>query len=205
VAKKRFRDQRGVAVVEMAFVALIMLTLVAGAVDYGLGWRSGLVMTEAARTGARVGSGQANSRSADYNAMSGLRAALTASGKLDDVEQVIVFEATAGGTVPTACKNGTGGTCIVYTGNQFRALNDRTSWNLVWPADPQADATGGDGCPRVATRAAWCPTSRNNTQLSAQYYGVYIKYRHDHLFTFLLGSHTTVERTAIMRLEPPSM
>jgi hypothetical protein len=203
----RSSGERGVALVELSFILLIMFLMIAGAIDYGLGWRSGMAITEAARTGARVGSGQANNRAADYNAMSGMRAALLSSGTLDNVEQVIVYRAdTAAGTVPAGCKTATSGDCIVYTGDQFRALDDRSGWNLVWPADPEEPPTGGNGCPNNAQRVAWCPTSRvNQPQGSAEYLGIYIKYRHDHLFPWLLGDDTVIERSAVMRLEPPSL
>ena len=63
--------ERGAALIEFAFVCMLLVTLVAGAWDYGRGWRAGLSATEAARTGARVGSGQGKFIQADFAALTG--------------------------------------------------------------------------------------------------------------------------------------
>lgn len=202
------RAERGVTIVEFSFVMVILLTIVAGTVDYGRAWQSGLAITEAVRTGARVGSGQASLQSADYNALTGIRASLVASDKIDNVELVVIFRSTtANGTVPTSCTSATSpsGTCNVFTGAQLVALGP-SSFNIIWAADPDDPPTGGTGCANVgaALHRGWCPTSRNNTQASADYYGVYIRYRHDNLFP-VMGESRTLSRTAVMRLEPPSV
>ena len=113
-AARSGRAERGVTVVEFSFVMVILLTIVAGTVDYGRGWQSGLAITEAVRTGARVGSGQASLQSADYNALTGIRASLVASDKIDNVELVVIFRSTtANGTVPTSCTTASpSGTCV---------------------------------------------------------------------------------------------
>lgn len=201
------RAERGVAILEFGFVMVILLTIVAGAIDYGRGWQSGLAITEAARTGARVGSGQASLQSADYNALTGIRAALVASEKIDNVELIVIFRsATADGTVPTSCTTAApSGTCNVFTGAQLVALGP-SSFNVTWAANPDDPPTGGTGCANsgAALHRGWCPTSRSNVQASADYYGVYIRYRHDNLFP-MLGESRTLSRTAVMRLEPPSV
>ena len=40
-----------------------------------------------------------------------------------------------------------------------------------------------------------------NLQATAEYYGVWIKVKHDYLFP-IIGDDVTIERTAVMRLEP---
>jgi Flp pilus assembly protein TadG len=206
---RRAHGERGAAIVEYAFVSVILLLIVSGATDYGIAWRSGLSLTEAARTGARVGSGQADNRAADYNALTGIRAALESSGTLDGVEFVVIYRSTtASGTVPSSCARLSPtptGTCNVLTGEQLVNL-DENSFHITWAADPEDPPTGGTGCLRDSSslRAGWCPTSRNNTQASADYYGVYIQYRQDFLFP-TLGEGMTIGRNAVMRLEPPSV
>jgi Flp pilus assembly protein TadG len=188
----------------MAFIAGLLLLLVAGTFDYGFAWRSGLAATEAARTGARVGSSQSVSPGADYYALNGVRSALNAAGKIGDVERVVIYKSlTANGGVPASCTAASpSGTCNVLTGAQLNALTS-ASYNVTIPADP-AVAPTGTGCLRstAALHAGWCPNVRNNIQSSGpDYYGVYVKLRYDHQFPFV-GSATTVERTAVMRLEP---
>lgn len=206
--QSRSIGERGLSIVEFAFVALIMFTIVAGTVDYGRGWQSGMAITEAARTGARVGSSQANRPNADYDALMGLRASLTASNKMDDLELVVIYYSnTANGQVPASCTTASpSGTCNVFNRAQLLALNNN-SFNITWAANPDDPPTGGNGCAKSgnALRAGWCPTSRTNApQGDAQYMGVYIRYRQRNLFP-ILGNDRVLSRTAVMRLEPPSV
>ena len=199
---------RGVAIVEFAFVAIILSVMVAATVDYGRGWQSSLAVTEASRTGARVASGQANSPQADYVALTGIRAALQASNKIDDVELVVIYRATSAsdGAVPASCIGASpSGTCNVFTKAQLLAINNN-SFNITWAPNPNDPPTGGNGCPRSGNGyGGWCPTSRvRSPQGSADYLGVYVRFRHNNLFP-VLGSGRTIARTAVMRVEPPSV
>ncbi len=186
--------ERGAVLVELSIVSVFLLTLFAGTYDYGLAWRTGLTANEAARTGARVGSARGPELDADFSALSGVKAALTSSGKLDEVERVVIFKASGtDGDVPDACKDGTGGACQVIDGDDFR-----TDWD---EATTFADATDGSGCLDVSSVKGYCPAGRENNQADAEYYGVWVKLRHEFEFS-LLGDHADVTRTAVMRLEP---
>jgi Flp pilus assembly protein TadG len=202
-SSRRSSGERGAVTVELAVVAILLLTLVAGTFDYGFAWRTGLAGNEAARTGARVGSSQALSRGADYYALNGLRASLRSSGVMDDVRKVVIFKSTtADGEVPTSCLNPSPtGTCNVLTGAQLDALTV-SSFNLTIPTDGSSPT--GTGCltTSAAMRAGWCPNARSNNQdTGADYYGVYVELFYDNQFS-ILGNGTAVKRTAVMRLEP---
>lgn len=186
------RTERGAVLVEMAIVAVFLVALVAGTFDYGQAWRSSLVVNEAARTGARVGSAQGPVRGADFYALSGVKSALESGGRLADVERVVIFRSGALGQVPEACKTGSTSACQVITGTDFRTN---------WETQSVTAATTTSGCLLIATARNWCPTTRENRQQLADYYGVWVKTRYDHEFT-LFGSGTDVSRTATMRLEP---
>lgn len=204
----RRSNERGVVLVEMAFVAIFLVVLVAGVFDYGLAWQSGLAINESARTGARVGSGQSTSPGADYYVLTGIRASLVSSGKIDDVERVVIFKAiTADGKVPTNCTANTpSGTCNVLTQAQLKAItNNSFTFTNSWDPEAADSFPQGSGCLKAgsAVLAGWCPSARGNVQLTADYYGVWIKYRHHYQFP-LLGSGVDVTRSAVMRLEPKS-
>jgi Flp pilus assembly protein TadG len=190
--------------VELALVAILLLTLVAGAFDYGFAWRTGLATNEAARTGARVGSSQSLSRGADFYALNGLRASLRSSKVQGDVRKVVIFKSTtANGRVPTSCTLATpSGTCNVLTGAQLEALTV-ASFDLTISTNPTVAPTG-TGCLRstAALRAGWCPNARSNNQdTGSDYYGVYLEVWYENKFS-ILGEGTLVRRTAVMRLEP---
>lgn len=195
------RRDRGVAMVELAFVAMLLFGLSAVAVDYGLGWRAGLAVTEATRTGVRVGSAlgpqkTTNGREADYYALSGAKSALTASGKIGQVQRVVVFKSNASGVISAACKTGVGdSSCSIISGANFRTN---------WDTQPYLNVTNTSGCLLIASPANYCPTTRvNYPQGSSEYLGIYIQIRHPYLFP-MLGSGVDVGRTSVMRIEPRS-
>jgi hypothetical protein len=186
--------ERGAVLVEFAFVAMILVAMVAGAWDYGRGWRAGLAATESVRTGARVGSGQGRSVQADFLALSGMKANLSSSGQLGNVERIVIFRVTNAnnGTVPAACTTATAvGGCHIISGAAFRAMS--TTWN--------AGNYTSNGCLQAASGKGWCPTDRNATQLSADTVGVWVKLRQENEFK-IVGDSLTIERGAAMRIEP---
>jgi Flp pilus assembly protein TadG len=185
------RRQRGAALVEFAMVALFLATISAGAFDYGMAWRVGLATNESARTGARVGSALGTNYLADWYALSGARAAIQNSGRLQDVQRVVIYRSdTVTGEVPAACTTATSTTekCNILTGAQFRSMT-------------LSNINTTTGCITNATVANWCPSSRNNVQLTAEYYGVWIQTYYRNQFR-LIAPGTTVNRDAVMRLEP---
>ncbi len=191
--KHRPAKESGAVIVEMAFIAIFLLVLSAGAFDYGLAWRASLGVNEAARTGARVGSASGNDVEADFNMLTGARSALSSSGLLSNVERVVVYSATnVNGTIPAACKTATATSeqCNILTGDQFRAIPTSATGALT-----------STGCINNSTTKKWCPTTRNNVQLTAEYVGIWIKVRYQPSFSFTARA-TTIERTAAMRLEP---
>lgn len=180
--------------IEFALVAMILLALLAGAFDYGRAWRVGLATNEAARTGARVGSGQGDRHNADFSLLSGMKSALDSSGQLDNVTRVVLFKSQSDdGRVPSSCVTGNGGTnlCNILTGAQFRAL----------PATVGGSTLTATGCINNSTTKRYCPTTRNNLQVGADYLGVWVQVRYDFMFPVLRESQL-VERTVVMRLEP---
>lgn len=188
------RGDTGAALVEFAFVATILCALVGGAWDYGQGWRAGLTATEATRTGVRVGSSMGNDVTADFEVLTGMRANLSSSDQLENVERVVIFRVNNAnnGEVPTNCKtaNAIAG-CHIIPGNAFRAMS--TTWNA-------SDYTS-TGCLQAASGRGYCPTDREDTQIVADTIGVYVRLRQDNLFG-LIGDDLVIERNAAMRLEP---
>lgn len=188
---ERRRGERGASLVELAFVCLFIITILAGTYDFGQGWRAGLATNEASRTAARTSSAMGKKWYADWYGLSGAKAALANSGMLKYVERVVVFKAdNANGSVPTECTTATSTTqlCNIITGAQFRAM-------------VQGNFNTTTGCMTTAQVRNWCPSSRNNVQLTSDYYGVWINVQVPKMFKFL-GQKTSVTRETVMRLEP---
>ena len=187
---RRCSDQSGTAVVELTFVALFLITMVAGTWNYGMGWRSGMRATEAVRTGVRTGSAMGTQQLADWYALSGARASIQSSGSLANVNRVVIFRSdTANGSIPADCKTATttSSKCNIIEGAAFTAMAD-TSFD-------------SNGCLTTATVSNWCPASRIDVQLTAEYYGMWIQLTQPLDFK-MLGSSITIQRQAVMRLEP---
>lgn len=186
-------SESGAGLVELSLVALLLLLLTAGTFDYGMGWRTGIALNEAVRGAARVASNAQADRGADFAALSSMKASLSSSGLLPGVERVVVFRAdSANGAVPPTCKTSYTSVCQVIDGAAFR-----TSWEST----PMTSATTTTGCLNVASAKNWCPTTRNSVAATSEYYGVWVKVKHNYMFP-IVGNSVMIERTAVMRLEP---
>lgn len=190
--RARQRAERGAVLVEFATVAIFLVTMLAGAFDFGMAWRASLAVTEGARAGARVGSSSGKALQADRELLLSAQAALASSGMLEEVTMVVVFNASSSATMPSGCKTGTGTNldCNSWTGAQFRQLTASTTYD------------GTTGCLSVGSRKGYCPNERSNVQLTAHYVGIWIQAQYEYEFG-LLGSTKTITRQAIMRIEPP--
>lgn len=189
----RRRSSSGAALVELGLSAVLLATLAAGAFDFGMAWRTGIATTEGARTGARVGSAQGDIVGADYALLTSMKAALSSSGLLNNVDRVVIYRSnTSDGAVPSNCKTTTSSSvsdkCDILTGAQFRALTTSSTYDSA-------------GCMTGSQTKSWCPTTRNNIQLSADYLGVWVQVTHNYKFK-LIGTTKTIQRSAVMRLEP---
>ena len=186
-------------------VAMLLVAIVAGTVDYGLAWRSGVVATEATRAGARTGSAMARNPRADYEILSGVRASLISAGRLDELDRVVIFySSTADGAAPASCLAATpsGSSCVVLNKAQLDAVAP-SNFSYV-PSGNDAIPPTGTGCMtsnRMLATSSWCPSQRVNALQTAQFLGVYVRLRTANLFP-MLGSHQTIARQTVIRLEP---
>ncbi|MBX3286583.1 MAG: pilus assembly protein [Actinobacteria bacterium] len=193
---RRARGEGGAALVELAFVAMILSLLAAGGYDYGMGYRAGLGVIEGTRTGARVGSSIGNDIQADFQILSSSKSALQSSGLLPYVEKVVIYRSTnVNGDIPNNCKNYTSGSvndyCNIFMGDDFRNL----------PATWSSSIADGNGCLDIDRNARWCPTARKDIQAYAEYVGVWIQIKYPYQFR-MLGSTITINKDSVMRIEP---
>lgn len=92
----RHRDE-GASMLEFAFVLPVLLLLLIGLAEFGLGFRDMLTVNSASREGARVASAVGNAAGADCVAIEAAAAALVGVD-IDAVEQVWIYEAADDGT-----------------------------------------------------------------------------------------------------------
>lgn len=200
--RRRCVGDAGVAVIEGALVAPILLLLLLGIFEYGLVYRDYLTISDAAANGARIGALQGRDvllggETADYSIISAIRQD-TASIPFETIDQIVVFRAgppssgSALEQIPSACKTATSSLsgCNVYNARQaFLAVQqgNATYFRCVNPGDPAC---------------GFNPTARRDGSTEAiEYLGVYLRVKRPFV-TALFGSTFTYEDAAIQRLEP---
>ena len=197
--RRRFRDedgnrQRGAAMVEFVLIAPLLVLITAAIFEFGLAFRDSMTLSNALRSGARVGSNAGRERQADYTILKSVEAAMT-EFPTAQVQRVIVYKAsTSNSDVPAAClaitgSGGVTGSCNVYQSSDL--------------ARPLSDFGGTTSCSGTSPDRYWCPTSRQNQQaLGADYLGVWMQIRYRYVTRVFPGTGITITDHANMRLEP---
>lgn len=193
-ARRRAGD-RGATLVEFVFIAPILALIVGGVLEFGLAWRDSLTVSNAMRSGARVGSNAGRERLADFTIIKSVEAAMVGGIPTSRVQRLIVYRASTSNSAPPAsCLAVTGSGGVTGTCNVYRASD---------LARPQTDFTGVTSCTGSAPDRFWCPTSRQNSQaLGVDYLGVYIEVQYLWTTKLFPGNGLTIRDRAIMRLEP---
>jgi Flp pilus assembly protein TadG len=190
----RARGERGAALTEFALMLPILIMLAIGILEFGLGWRDSMTVSNTLRAGARVGSNAGNDRLADFNTIEAVESAIKAIPNTQILRLIIYKSTTANGSVPANCLSvtapgGVNGSCNVYSAAQISSLT-------------AADFTGTT-CSGSAPDRYWCPTDRISQQASgADYLGVYLEVDHDYVTKLFPGGGITITDNAVMRLEP---
>jgi len=183
------RHERGVALVEFALVAPVLILLVLGIFEFGNAWRQTAGIERAVQQGARTVTSQANARYADYEA---LRAVDSATRSLSGVtvDQVVIYRAdSADGAIPAACLTASqSGLCNRYTGAQVRTVAP-----TGFP--PATSCAGG-------WDALWCPTGRDRDGINRMRIGVHLTVSYTPVTGLIPGPTMTITRTAVYQIEP---
>ena len=186
--RARGRFERGVTVVEAAFITPVFFALVLGMIEIGLAMNDYLALANASRAGARVASASGNDVYADYGILQAVEREAAALNQ-NDIKLVVVYKPSGFGEAPTqTCQNGNSvaGVCNVYRPADF----NRPEEDFGCRADRNLDKY-------------WCPSSRD-VSLSgngSDYVGVWMKIEHPWI-TKLLGISKTLTDSSVIRLEP---
>jgi Flp pilus assembly protein TadG len=193
--RRRARGERGAALVEFALLSPVLILVVAGVLEFGMAWRDSMTVSNALRSGARVGSNAGRERSADYDVLKSIEAAMKEIPDTARVQRIVIYKANTSNSVPTAsCMAGTPSSspsapCNVYTGADLTR--------------PASDFAGTTSCGASAPDRFWCPVTRQNQQaLGADYLGVWMQVRYNYVTHVFPGTGLTIRDRAIMRLEP---
>ncbi len=169
--------ERGAAMVEFSLVSMLLLTLATGTYEIGMAYNDAQLVTQAARSGARVASQLGSDSQSDQRVLEAVEAAL---GNLDNgLVRVVIYDAgNADGSMATSCENashpGRSGRCSVYDANHFAGFS----------------------------QGSWLPSSRADELTNADYVGVAIEVDRPLMTGFFGTSPLRISDSAVMRIEP---
>jgi hypothetical protein len=164
--------ERGAALVEAAVTMTLVLTIVFAIAEFGLGFRSWLTVSHAAREGARAGATFADNAGADMEVLSNIEDALDGVDAID-TRWVRVFDADSGV-----------GTDYVFTGTGA----------CRWSPCPDPDLAG-------YTVPVWDPDTRDVVAPFTDRIGVEIAYTHTWV-TGLFRDTSDFEAVVVFQIEP---
>ena len=195
----RANGSRAAVMVEFVLIAPVFAVIMAGVLELGLAFRDTMTVSNALRSGARVGSNAGRERLADYTILKSIEAAM-AEIPTARIQKIIVYRASTSNSAPTS-------SCLaiaVPTGSSPAGRNDANGvCNVYGPNSLALAETAFSGSCTGAPDQNWCPTSRQSTQaLGADYLGIYMEVRYTYITKMFPGSGITIRDRAIMRLEP---
>ena len=194
-SSRRARGERGAALTEFVLLVPVLVLLMAGVLEFGMAWRDSMTVSNALRSGARVGSNAGRERSADYDILKSIEAAMREIPDTARVQRIVIYKADTANSAPSAsCMAGTPSSsstapCNVYTGADM--------------ARAAIDFSGTTSCGNTAPDRFLCPVSRQDQkQLFADYPGLWMQARYNYTTNVFPGTGLTIKDRAIMRLEP---
>lgn len=188
-------DERGAIAVEFAIVALLLVPIVCGMIDFGTLMQKDASLETAVRQGARsvvqactvTDPACTSGNRADDDRRVMIAIAGTLRGSAADIERIVVYRVAANdpdGNTPAPCQVGTAiaNLCNVYD----------ASW-LTQPAAAFDCTTGA--------ASNWPACGRYRAGNGSDYVGVWVKLRHSYV-TGMFGPGRTLSKRAVFRLEP---
>ncbi len=202
--RDRFRDESGAALVEFAMVAVVLLMIVFGIVEFGLAFRDRLTMANSSQGSSRIAAALGNDAAADYESLLALAQSLETlpSAGIGIVKAVDIYEADGNGDPMSGCP---GAKCNHYVYDPGHTLT--CDWNPC----PDPDNFEGWG-------GAWVPGApiggggRDDALPGLAVVAIRVEFAHSWMTTGLLPlpnvdcdgmpGATCWYDTAIQRLEP---
>ncbi len=189
-------NERGAALVELALVLSFLILLVLGIFEVGTAWNTSQGVTQASRSGARVGSQLAVRGEADYEILKSIEASL--GDDFGSLTRVVVFESDVSGEMPVACQTAApgysgGANCNVYGPTHFAAL--ATPAGSQWGAGTACGLSDQNWC--SATERSDGPSITNLTNL-----GVHVELDKASVTQLFGSGPITISESTVMRVEP---
>ncbi len=211
------KRERGAVMIEATIILPLLLLMVFGIAELGFLFKDTITLTTTTRAGARVASNLADNRNADYETLRTITAA--AGGKaigLENIEAVLIYNATNHDGVPPACldangdpqaSNATDSECNLYTNAQVTLVANDPAEAVKHFGGTNTPATDLTCSTVVDSKPIWdvnfCPSQRNRTpNPRTEYIGVYVQVNHDYITGVLLMDSISFSDSTVMGIEP---
>jgi hypothetical protein len=215
------RSERGVTMVEAAFVTPIFLFFIMAIIEGGLYMNDYLALSSSTRAGVRASSALGAVGRADMYTLIDIDREASAL-RDDQIEYVVIYKASGFGADPTdACKNGAS---VANVCNVYRREDIDKAWAQLEEESAQEAAIAANqtrtldtskqwfGCLITGPNAGnspdrhWCPGDRvdarsGNSNSGPDYVGVYIKAEHPWVAK-IFGDQTTLTEKSVIQIEP---
>ena len=173
------RGERGAALIETAIVFPLLLIMVGGIIEFGVGFQESAAISSAARSGVRAASAMPKNQTFAIAAADAATAQLSGLSATAPVA-VWVFRVAPGTSGPV----GRLGSCTDCQGFGWNAAAQRFDTSVQLPGS-----------------SPWSVISQNACAGVGDQVGVAVVLDHDYLFG-IFGSVKTLTKTSVMRLEP---
>ncbi|MEZ5176210.1 MAG: TadE/TadG family type IV pilus assembly protein [Acidimicrobiia bacterium] len=185
--RNRGERQRGAALVEMAIILPLLITLVFGIVEYGLLFKEKLTVASSTKSAARTGATMGTRESADIRMLEALEA-----GLFDQVDASVLISVEIFRADPvTGAKTG--------DVNHYSFIP--SSVTCKWTPCPDPDEPGYAGFPEP-----WAPALRDTTLEpgggGVDMLGIEVTYHHTSATDLIPGVDRDLHERALIRLEP---
>ena len=179
-----FKRESGASTIEAAFVLPILLVIALGAAEFGFAFIDWLSVSNAARTGARIGSAAGTDASADSIVLNAVEEALSDMDS-STVQAVWIYKADAAGDpVDTQCT----------IGNETQANCPNS--NVYVPK------SGGGWTCMTGNSCKWTAPSRDDRLPGLDQLGVRIVFTHSWLTSFIPLPGGPWSDSSVFQLEP---
>ncbi len=191
----RRRDD-GVALIETAIIAPLLILLFLGMVESGFALRDGNTLARATQQAARSDARLADNPLADYEALRSLDSGLAAT-TASSLVRVIIYDAASTGATPPA-------SCLALPRPDNTATVGNSSCNVYSATQVAADQPASFGCGPGRWDNNFCSTrltDRDRTGNNPTKLGVWVELSYDKVTKVLPGS-LSLTRGAVYQLEP---
>ena len=186
--RRKFRTERGAAMIEMAIVTPLLVLLVFGIVEYGLLFREKMTIAAATTSAARTGATMGARDEADYRILQALEA-----GLYDQVDAAVLISVEIFKANPV-------------TGAKIASHVDTYTYTPAvpckWSPCPDPSQPGG---PDYGA-GTWIPADRDTTLDPSggglDVLGVDVLYHHSAITSIIPGVDRDLQERALVRLEP---